>query len=232
MNISQHKYLVINSFDRSYGTPSDFSVSLPYSLKFNSVELIECFIPNTFWNITDYNNGIVIDNILYHIPNGCYNLNELIQVIINTIAPFTNISYDDSQGKITITSSSSITLSFPSSGSINKVLGYPDDYSITGTSFVSSFGPSISYYQIYIEILELSSNFMTTNNHYKYPTFIVTNNVNKGYIATYTQHSQYDQMVNIRDNTQNMYNLSIKLKDQFGNVLIGSSEWSFTIKFF
>jgi hypothetical protein len=73
---------------------------------------------------------------------------------------------------------------------------------------------------------------MTSNKYYKYPTFIITNNVNKGYISTYTQMSQYDQKVNIRDNTQSLFNLSIKLKDQFGQLLQGASEWSMTIKFF
>jgi hypothetical protein len=225
---TRKKYLTINSVERIHGTPSDFIVQLRHPIRENQIELIECFIPNTFYNITDNNNGININGNTILITPGNYNLDELFEQIVNDIEPISSLTFDDTLSQLTI-NSSNITVSFPDVNSIHSVLGFPQNYNVTGTTFISSYGPSLTYYNVYIEINELSSNHMTTNPFYHAPTFIVSNSVNKNSIIPFYQKSQYDQFAMKKDNSQILQNLTIRLKNQFGSVLIGVGEWSMVL---
>ena len=153
-----YKYLVINSIDRISGTPSSFTLQLAYGVMFSFAELISFRIPNTFYNITSNNNSILIGSTMYALTPGCYNLNELFNALVNLVPSFQSIAYDDVVGKTTITANSSISLSFPV-GYLNRILGFPDNYSSTGTSFISTNPPFLASYQMFIEIDKLSSNF-------------------------------------------------------------------------
>lgn len=228
------RYLTINSVERYQGnSPADFIVKLRHSIKENNVELIECFIPNTFYNITTSNNTLLINNVPSQITPGNYNLDELFQQIVNDVANVTNITFNDITGIITITTGASVTLSFPQdTGGIAHVIGFSKTYSQTGTSFNSSRGPSLTYHNVYVEITELSSNHMTTNDYYHSPTFIITNNTNKNGIIQWFQKSQYHQKVNKRDNKEILNTLTIRLKNQFGEILTNCSEWTMVLSFY
>jgi hypothetical protein len=229
-----HKFLVINSIDRDFqsGSAAQFNLHLPMGIKFSYAELISFRIPNTFYNITLSNNRVNVDDTNYDITPGCYNLDELFSALVNLVPSFQSISYNDITGKVTITATGSITIDFTTGGQLNRVLGFPDNYIATGTSFVSTNPPFLAYYQMYIEVDRLSSNFMTSNNNYRSPTFIIDNNANKNIMIIYTQNSQYEQKIFMQDNQTMLHDLSITLKDNFGQVLQQCPEWNMTLKLF
>jgi len=227
-----YKYLVINSIDRTNGNAASFFVQLPYGIMFSYAELINFRIPNTFYNITSHNNQVVVNSTGYSVAPGCYNLDELFSALLALIPSFQSITYNDISGTTTITTSSSVTLLFPSGNYLNRVLGFPDGYTSTGTSFVSTNPPFLAYYQMYIEIDKMSSNFMTSNNGYRSPTFIIDNNVNKNDMIVFSQNSQYNQTVILQDNQIMLHELNITLKDNFGNVLQQCPEWEMCLKLF
>jgi len=232
-----YKYLVINSIDRTNGTAASFTLQLPYGIMFSYAELINFRIPNTFYNITTYNNQIGVQvspspETVYALTPGCYNLDELFSALVNLVPQFQSITYDDIVGQTTITASTSITIDFTVGGYLNRVLGFPDGYFSTGTSFVSTNPPFLAYYQMYIEINMLSSNFMTSNVNYRSPTFIIDNNVNKNDMIVFSQNSQYNQTIILQENQSMMHELSIRLIDNFGHVLQQSPEWEMTLKLF
>lgn len=229
-----HKFLVINSADRDFQSTSaaQFNLHLPMGIKFSYAELISFRIPNTFYNITTLNNRVNVNATNYDLAPGCYNLNELFTALVNLVPTFQSIVYDDIVGKVTITATGSITVTFPAGNYLNRVLGFPDGYTSTGISFVSTNPPFLAYYQMYIEIDRLSSNFMTSNNNYRSPTFIIDNNANKNIMIIYTQNSQYEQKILFQDNQTMLHDLSITLKDNFGQVLQQCPEWQMTLKLF
>ena len=226
-----YKYLVINSIDRISGTPSSFTLQLAYGVMFSFAELISFRIPNTFYNITSNNNSILIGSTMYALTPGCYNLNELFNALVNLVPSFQSIAYDDVVGKTTITANSSISLSFPV-GYLNRILGFPDNYSSTGTSFISTNPPFLASYQMFIEIDKLSSNFITSNKNYRSPTFVIDNNANKNDMIIYSQNSQYDQQILRQDNQTMLHELNIRLVDAFGQLIQQSPEWTLTLKLF
>ena len=228
------RYLNILSQDRTsdIDTTSNFKLNLLPSLKAKQCELIQCLIPNNYYNITSSNNGILINSTLYSVTAGCYNLTEFFQAFVNIVPNVSNIVFNDIAGNVTITTSVSCTLSFPNYGSINKVLGFIDGYSSTGTSFVSSFSPSLAQYPIYIYINELSSNVKLTTNNIASPTFVITNNVNKNDIIQWYENSQYKQAIDVKCNTESLSTLTIILRDQYGNQLQGLAEWSALLMFY
>jgi len=227
-----YKYLVINSIDRTNGSSASFSLQLPYGIIFSYAELITFRIPNTFYNITSYNNLVGVNNTVYALTPGCYNLDELFSALVNLIPNFQSITYDDIVGKTTITTNTSVTINFTVGGYLNRVLGFPDNYTSTSSSFVSSSPPFLAYYQLYIEIDKLSTNFMTSNLLYRSPTFIIDNNVNKNNMITFSQNSQYDQKVIMQDTQIMLHELNITLKDNFGQVLQQCPEFEMTLKLF
>lgn len=227
----QKRYLTIISSERTTGTTSDFNISVRHGIKYNNCMLIMAMIPNTYYNITDMNNGILLDEVLYTMPNGNYNLDEFFNAFINLSPLITAITYDDIIGKITITCSPSTFLSFPINGSMHSVLGFDRTYSDNLTTHISTYPPSLSKYNLYIEIDQLSSNHTTTNNISGSYTYEITNNANKNDILQYYYKTHYPQISNCKNHSDTMYNLNIKLKNQYNEILQGLAEWTIILCF-
>lgn len=229
-----YKYFVINSIDRidKLGTPSDISVKLPFGTKFNHAQLINFKMANTYFNINDNNNKLVVNNVGYTLTKGNYNLDELFTALVNLVPVFDSISYDDVIAKVTIVTVGAVVVPLNFISRLNRVLGFPDDYNQTGASFISTNPPYLSHNLLYAEIDKFSTNFTSTNDMYKSPSFLIDNNVNKNDLISYSQNSQYEQLINLQNNDLSFYNLSIKLKDHNGHVLEGCSEWTMLLKLF
>jgi len=229
--MTTRKYLLINSNDREQGTPSDFKIKLPYAIPFKCCELIYCMVANTFYNITDANNKIIIDNITYAIPQGNYNLDEFLFTFQLTIETVQAITFNDNTGQLVITMPAvGANISFPSVGSIAYVLGFSNDYNATTVYHTSTNTPSLIDTEFFIDVQELSGNFMTTSNTYLSPTFCIPNNTNKNDLNVYYKHSQYPQHALVRDDKLQW--LNIRLKNQYGEILKNASEWSFLLEFY
>lgn len=229
--MNTRKYLLINSNDREQGTTADFRIKLQYAISFKCCELIYCMIANTFYNITEANNKIIIDNITYSIPQGNYNFDEFLQTFQLTIESIQELTFNDTTGQLFIRFPAvGSTISFPSTGSIAGVLGFTNDYNLHSAFHYSTNTPTLFDTEFFINIDQLGGDFMTTSNTYLSPTFCIPNNVNKNDLNVYYKHSQYPQKALVRDDKIQWIN--IKLRNQYGEILQNVSEWSLLLEFY
>ena len=232
------RYLVINSIDRNNttDTPANFQINLPYGITYNCCELIQFNIANSFYNITTNNNTLILNGTSFSVPPGCYNSDELFTAIGN-FEYIESITYNSISAQTVINivtgpaGPGNITLTFPSTGSIHAILGFPHSYNQTGTVFNSINALSLANFNIYMETDLLSSNVMTSNS-YKHPCWVLPNNGNKGDILTFNEMSQYKLFLTSNNANNIIYNLSIYLKDQYGSILQGCSEFTMVLRFF
>ena len=199
--MSQKRYLTVYSQERTTGSPADLQVSVRHGINYEKCELKMTAIPNTYFIITSNNNGLLINGSLVTIPPGNYNLDEFFNTFLNLDIRIKGISYNDVTGVITFTTSISVTIYFPSTGSINYIIGFPPDYSFTGTSFNSSFPPSLAKFNLYIEVDQLSSNHTTINAISGLFTYEIPN---KNEIIQYYQKSHYKQATNCKTNGETL----------------------------
>ena len=216
-------YLVIDSVDRISGSPSNFSVHLPYTINGIKCELVSLQMPNTYYNITNKNNALTINGSLTYVTPGNYNLIELMNAIPSQIPDILSVSFNTTTNVLNLLTNS-ISLAFPTSNSISKVLGFENSYSSTGTSHNSVYPPSLYDLETYIEIPEFSSNFMTTNTNNATPTFVVPNNANKGDVITFNQNTQFNQRALISGFS--LQTITIRVKNQFNDIVQKLGDWT------
>lgn len=229
-----NRYLTINSIDRqSYETPSDFSINIKGGLKYQTARLILAQIPNTYYNITSFNNKIIINGSTKSMTPGNYNLTEFFTEFATNLDPsITGVTFNDTTGIVNFTLSSSLSVSFPSSGSMHSVLGFPSDYNTTANSHNSTFPPALGKHLLYINISDFASNVTSSYHQHGGSTFIVANNVNKNDIIMYNERTNFKQQINCRNIDELIYTLYIRVTDQFGNTCQQLSEWSCVISFY
>jgi hypothetical protein len=231
----KNRYLTINSIDRENigDTPSSFSISIKNGLQYQTCQLIMAQIPNTYYNITNNNNGITINDVICRMVPGNYNLDEFFNAFINLHPSIVGISYDDIICKITVTlDAPGSGFEFPSSGSMHSVIGFLQNYSASGVTHLSIFPPSLAKHILYIDIDHLSSNHTSSFLNSGVNVFEVQNNVNKNEMILYNEKTNFKQIVNCKNTSQIIYNLTIKLKNQFNEICTGASDWSMILSFY
>lgn len=230
--MQNRRYLLISSSDRKSGSPTDFMAKLNYSTKFDKCELINVFIPNTYYNITESNNKILINGIVSPFPIGNYTLEQFFsQFLITYSAVVNDITFNDISQKITISSAAGFNLSFPITGSMHEILGFDKNSSVFINVTESLYPPSIIQQNVFIEIEYLSSNQMSTNNYSSY-TFIIPNDSNKNSIITFNNKTNYQQFINNMNTVNHLFNLNVRLKNKYGEILQGLNEWSLILSFY
>ena len=225
----KRKYLRIDSRNRSgiYDTPSNFTIDLPMAVKCDKVTLVEACIPNSYYNITTSNNSIFVGGTPYAIPPGSYNLQQLFTAFQTTIPSISSIVFDDINCWVTITFATATSISFPPTGSIHSVIGFPNSYVHTYAVHNGYYTPTIDQYTLFININQLSNSYMTPNNINS--TFTISNNTNKLGIIYFYQSSQYGQSISLKDYHVPLQVLNIQVRDLYGNIVIGLPEWSFLL---
>lgn len=231
MNI---RYLTINSIDReNFETTSNFSIKVTNGLLFNSAKLIFCQIPNTYYNITESNNKIIINNFTVEMTPGNYNLDEFFNEFSNNIdETISGISFNDVSGILNFTLTNNLNVRFPSSGSMHSVLGFPKNYNVTSNSHNSSFPPSLAKHIVYLDVSEFSSNHGTSDEQSGSFTWAINNNVNKNDIILFNEKTNYNQIINCKDYNKYVYKISVKVKDINNQIVQGLGEFVALIQFF
>jgi hypothetical protein len=143
---TEKNLIYINSKDRISGTSSDFEISFS-DLQLTSSEdsdlylqLVDCVIPNSFYNINTNNNQFELNSTVLTISPGNYNIKELISELntqIKSVDTHLTASYNSitSIVKIHHNSSHTSTLNFDVDNSIHDVLGFEkQSYTIAGNS--------------------------------------------------------------------------------------------------
>lgn len=227
------RYLTINSIDRTTGSPSNFTIDVKNGLTYQTCQLIMAQIPNTYYNITNNNNGITINDVICRLQPGNYNLDEFFNAFINLHPAIQGISYNDITCKVTITLDlPGSGFEFPDSGSIHSVIGFDENYSASGVSHISINPPSLAKHVLYIDIDHLSSNHTSSFLNSGVNVFEVQNNVNKNEMILYNEKSSFKQIVNCKNKSEIIYNLTIKVKDQFNQIVQGLADWSIILSFY
>lgn len=231
-------YLVINSNERI--NPNDEVGNAIYQLPHGFInrktkngqdycKLIKMLIANTFYNVTNSNNTLIIDGNNIVIPNGNYNLDELFQYLVNNVAQITDIQYNDITCKSTITLSSSLSLSFPTTNSAHLLLGFNQNYNSTSATHISARTPAIYDLEIFVEIEGLSSQYISTNSKMSFmPTFVVSNNVNKNNFNAYYEKTHFSQISKVMNMPNQFY---IRLKNQNNEILQCCSDYTIILSF-
>lgn len=227
------RYLTINSVDRaSYESPSEFKIKIKNGLNQHKAKLIFAQIPNTYYNVTNNNNKIIINGVTRSLTPGNYNLDEFFDVFSNNLdVLITGITFNDVLGVVTFTLSSSLNIQFPLSGSMHSILGFSNSYNQTASSHSSLYPPSLSKHLLYIDINEFSGGHTSSNISLGSTSFTIPNNVNKNEIIMYNEKTNFNQEINCKSSTDYIYELYIQVKDFNNNPTIGLGEWSCVIQF-
>lgn len=192
------------------------------------ISVVECQIPYSFTIINTRNNRYWINNNLYTIDPGNYNINELIDQLKANHSALT-FQYSEINNKMTITSSSSFTMkNDPVSQPFLKMLGFRfDEYqglsSYTSDSVVNLSGYNAIYLFSNITSFAMDSFAKRGSNVLcKIPVVGVSNS-----IIFYENHMSLKQVVN----SGNLNEIRVKIVDPFYTPLhLNYVDWSMTIQ--
>ena len=132
-------YLLISSKDRTNceDSTNNFKIRLKYPIEHvNKVKLLKVSLPNTIYNVNQYNNQInviinpfTVGTIIYLTP-GAYNIDTLLVELKTQLESLTgtwNCTYDEKTFKINIENNDGFIgfgLDFRVSNSANELLGF------------------------------------------------------------------------------------------------------------
>jgi hypothetical protein len=196
-----------------------------------------CVIPYSFYNINSSNNQLIyytniqttpIQNIVT-IPEGNYNINQLITTLKSLMLLNFNITYNNINNKITFTYTSSFYIS--SSSTISEIIGFvkeTDHYS--DVNFTLTSVNNINMHPI--KCINIVSNLMTFNIN---KSFVNNNSIlccipiNSQPYSLIEYHNTNNFRVNLFVNT--ISTIRIKLIDDNGNLLnLNGLNFSITIQ--
>lgn len=192
-----------------------------------------CVIPYSFYNINSSNNQLIYyigtsQNIAI-IPEGNYNINQLITTLKSLMLPNFNITYNNINNKITFTYTSSFYIS--SSSTISEIIGFvkeTDHYS--DVNFTLTSVNNINMHPI--KCINIVSNLMTFNIN---KSFVNNNSIlccipiNSQPYSLIEYHNNNNFRVNLFVNT--ISTIRIKLIDDNGNLLnLNGLNFSLTIQ--
>lgn len=221
-------HIYINSKDREdrdNTSPANFRIKLYKEVNPKCAELSYALIPNTFYNITSVNKNYGFNMVQQTIPEGCYTLNELLQYIANQTA--LTIAYDDITNNITISSNVDFSLDF-SNTELGGMLGFQKRGYAEQPTYTAEFGPRAYCSAIFIDT-NLGSGVINSGDHQN-STFTIPVNVNKSEIIQFYSKTQFSISPKVREN--GIQFLEIKLRDEYGQILSGLSDWSCMIKLY
>lgn len=131
------KLIRIDSKDRSPSSNSQYDMTVDFNdymlHQIKRVILKSVYMPNTMYNINQYNNTLIYDvgggDVTMTIPEGQYNITELMDNIVAQFiaGPFTVVTYvnDTSTNKVSITFDANVILR--ASSTIARVIGLDPD---------------------------------------------------------------------------------------------------------
>lgn len=218
-------HFYINSLNRTNksSSPSNATVQLNKAIKADCAELSFFSMPNTWYNVTSYNNTFLLDAATITIPAGCYDLNQLLAEVLSLLPAGTTIAYNDVLNAVNITFLAAHTLDFTVSNSY-ILLGYlPQAYG-AALSFTSTNPPKI-YTTILLVKTNLGSNMVSDKGYHS--SFIVPVNVNKGELLQFYNRSQFS--IRPKVNNKDIKTIDIVLMDEHEQLLQGCGDFAAVI---
>ena len=233
------KLLYAFTKDRSIGIPENCIIDLGNTMSENVLKVIvkEASIPNTMYNVTPFNNTIVVQGITYTIPKGHYDITTLITTLQNTLAIYGLVITNNLMTyKLTFTTTGPVTYSSQSNGStIGRVIGLDRLVDLTTASAQLPYiydlsGPSMLF--LYSnELCGKNSNMATTNgNKPALVNFIV--NAPFGEFITFIIRENETDSIDF-DSYYNLRTFGMKLVNEYGEqVDLNGGEYMVIFKIF
>jgi len=215
------KLLYVFTKDRTSGTAENCTVNFGNTMSRNvfKVVLKEASIPNTMYNITSYNNTIIVNGTPYQVPVGKYDLASLTTALQTLLAAFTfTVVPNTTTYKLTFNTSAPVTISSRDNGStIARILGLHKVMNITTNSYVAPHiydlsGPSMLF--LYSpELCGTNSNMMTVKGGIPaIGNFIV--NAPFGEFITFEVREDMTDSIDM-DNYNNIRSITLQLVNEF-----------------
>ncbi len=225
--------LQINSSDRIVGTPSKFTVNVPFIFEKRHFRLSYASVANNIYNVNAFNNTIVFNEgatrIPVTIPVGYYTYSNLYSAIASamtaatTIASTYTVTYSTSTLLVTITSTANFTITY-SESTLLPYLGYPHTGTSTSALQVSSvLSPQLSPSEIYINLTGFSSSIYSTNNKIN-ATFVVPLNASIGQYNNLDEQELFHQHAEVQK--KDTHSITVTVTDKLGNQLTLLSDWT------
>lgn len=216
-HITFHSHNRIN-YDST--TPANCEISLNKTIKASCAELSFFMAPNIFYNITDKNNFFLINNNELMLENGCYTLNELLTAILALLPIGSNVEYNNVLNKIKFTFLAPTDLEF-NAGTLHRTLGFPFGHNGPATEIISTFPPKVYNNCIFVET-NLSNNIVRQSGLHS--TFCLPINSNKGEMIIFHRNTMFNSRPKVNNNE--IKNISVVLRDEYGEVLQGCGDWT------
>lgn len=220
MNNTHH--VLIESKDRTYGTPSDFRLDLSKSVFAKCISLSFCQFPNTYYNVTNRNNAIKFGISTYTITPGIYNLIELLDAIAALTENIT-CSFNDISQTITISNIAAFDIDLNIQNSMYQLIGFSKLAYTGASSYSGTFVPKLYQNAAFISINNISSGCLSSKSDFiQNFTFMIPCNTNKNEINQFYAHSQY----NLRPYVNSVINhFQVKIYDEDGYLMENVGEW-------
>jgi hypothetical protein len=233
---------------------TDFSVVVPndpYMQKVQSIAVKEVTIPNSAYNINQYNNKIYLDNqegltYIITIPVGQYSQSDLFAYLNNPLNnPYFTISQDAVSKKFQAVrlSIGSLQFSIITSGtpnSLNANLGLNTNVALEIYPGLDTLFPNLADLAG-IRNFYISSSTLSDNNAMISPTLprigvisVVPNDVSWGNIVFYRANEQLLETIDYPSrNGKNISSIDLQLRNLEGKIIdLNGLDWSLIIKIY
>ena len=194
------------------------------------VSLVNGQFPNSFYQINNSNNTIIINSVIYVFPNGNYNINNFISTWYNIIGNTWILSFSSITNKLTFSFTSSFMITdvfhslFPVIGLVPGVIYRSVGNSLSAPSCVNFSG---------LPRLLISSSSFSLNSKTSYDSAMgniiasVPNNTIQNGIIHYTNYTNYKS---IFQNSE-LSSICIIIQDDFENFIdFNNLDWSLTLQ--
>lgn len=233
------KLLYAFTRDRSSGVPEDCTMNLGNIMSQNVFKVVvkEASIPNTMYNVTAFNNTIIVNAVSYTITPGQYTITDLIAALQTALAVHTLvITNDPIEYKLTFTTAGPVTYSSQANGStIGRIIGLDKLVDLTTASAQLPYiydlsGPSMLF--LYSnELCGKNSNMVTVKgNKPALANFIV--NAPFGEFITFIIRENETDSIDF-DSYNNLRTFGMKLVNEYGEqVDLNGGEYMVIFKIF
>lgn len=241
-----HKYFLspsgaIHKLNGVFNSNLVFSIPNTYKTSskiiYSTARVIHAEIPNAFYIINEYNNILHTSFGTYNIPYGNYNANSLMTYLRSVIPSNISISFSNSTGKFSF-SSSNTAISILENSNCGILLGFT-----SGTTYSSIVVNSINTLEmpypanlygtknIYIRLPQLVLDNLNTITKDKFTICNIPKNVSPYGVILYENTSgSYSVIKNDLKGLDT--NLTIELlDDQMNYIDFNNIEWSITLQF-
>lgn len=140
MGLKRVHTLYLQSKYRNTGTTSNYTITLPDVINSDAnmekfkISLLNFTTYNNFLQIKEHSNSIIINDVLFQIPNGTYTYQKLVKIISSVInAP---VQWNVETNTISIIFQNEKTIRFDG---IANVLGFIENIQYTGNVITSSY---------------------------------------------------------------------------------------------